>query len=284
MITRGTDDSFGDEIFVDGYGDSPASANLLSSIPTALTRWGEESQILDPDSVHWCVTALKPSIFPVLEKYQAGEITKEKEEAAAARKKKEAEEKAAVASKASEEKKKEETKKTETEGEGKSEGERSHSDADKTQEEQQGIAAAETPVSTPAPPVTVQPTEEAAAPAATETPELSADSSTASLLIAMHMDEPLQRSSEVRTSTPVEGELASATALDRIVSAAITQAAGSEQTPSGHAASTPVPVIVPAVPEGPSSTPETPGVTAPTAGSSDDKQAGEQSSSSNMQG
>ena len=37
----------------------------LSTIPSALVRWSEESRVIDGDSVHDCVTALKASILQV---------------------------------------------------------------------------------------------------------------------------------------------------------------------------------------------------------------------------
>ena len=41
----------------------------LSNIPSALTRWNEESRVIDGDSVHDCVTALKPDILQVQTKF-----------------------------------------------------------------------------------------------------------------------------------------------------------------------------------------------------------------------
>ena len=37
----------------------------LSAIPSALKRWNEESCVIDGDSMHNCVTALKPTILEV---------------------------------------------------------------------------------------------------------------------------------------------------------------------------------------------------------------------------
>lgn len=249
VITRGTDEGFGDEIFVDGFGESPTSTNLLSSIPTALTRWGEESQILDPESVHWCVTSLKPSIFPVLEKNQAAEIAKEKEEAA--KKKKETEEKNA-ASKANEGKKTDETKNGEKKGE-KNEEEKSQPEASTMQAEQEVPGAeAPVPVSAPGPSSSVEEVAEATAPPATvETPELSADESSASILIALHMEEPTQRALEGRTSTPVDSDImpAAAAVADRIASVATAEAVESQPLVSDEDITTPVPPTVLSAPQ-----------------------------------
>ena len=41
----------------------------LSAIPSALKRWNEESCVIDGDSMHNCVTALKPTILEVLYLY-----------------------------------------------------------------------------------------------------------------------------------------------------------------------------------------------------------------------
>ncbi|XP_064633553.1 E3 ubiquitin-protein ligase HUWE1-like isoform X3 [Lineus longissimus] len=68
-----------DEFFPDPYGDSTGSGNVLSSVPSALTRWTEESRVLDGDSVHDCVTLLKPEILEVLEKYRDEELQKRRE-------------------------------------------------------------------------------------------------------------------------------------------------------------------------------------------------------------
>ncbi|XP_067140217.1 E3 ubiquitin-protein ligase HUWE1 isoform X2 [Centruroides vittatus] len=53
---------------------SGGPSNTLASIPSALARWTEESRVLDGDSVHECVTGLKPSIISVLEKYRDEEL------------------------------------------------------------------------------------------------------------------------------------------------------------------------------------------------------------------
>ena len=37
----------------------------MSAIPSALKRWNEESCVIDGDSMHNCVTALKPTILEV---------------------------------------------------------------------------------------------------------------------------------------------------------------------------------------------------------------------------
>merc|ERR1712223_415445 len=59
----------------------------LSAIPSALKRWNEESCVIDGDSMHNCVTALKPAILEVVEKAREEEVAQRK-----AKKKKEEEE------------------------------------------------------------------------------------------------------------------------------------------------------------------------------------------------
>lgn len=59
----------------------------LSTIPSALVRWNEESRVIDGDSMHDCVTALKPQILEVVEKAREEEVIQRK-----AKKKKELEE------------------------------------------------------------------------------------------------------------------------------------------------------------------------------------------------
>lgn len=61
----------------------------LSTIPSALVRWSEESRVIDGDSMHDCVTAIKPSILEMIVKVREEELaerrskkkkTKEEEE------------------------------------------------------------------------------------------------------------------------------------------------------------------------------------------------------------
>ena len=46
----------------------------LSTIPSALIRWNEESRVIDGDSMHDCVTALKPSILDMVVKVREEEL------------------------------------------------------------------------------------------------------------------------------------------------------------------------------------------------------------------
>lgn len=52
-----------------------ASSNptTLASIPLVMSRWSEESRVLDGDSLHDCVTIVKQDIIEVLEKYKTEE-------------------------------------------------------------------------------------------------------------------------------------------------------------------------------------------------------------------
>ena len=73
----------------------------LSTIPSALVRWNEESRVIDGDSIHDCVTALKPRILEIIEKTRDEESAqrkaKKKEEDEAKRKASEEAKKAATA-------------------------------------------------------------------------------------------------------------------------------------------------------------------------------------------
>jgi len=51
----------------------------LSTIPSALlVRWNEESRVIDGDSMHDCVTALKPRILEIIEKARDEELAQRK--------------------------------------------------------------------------------------------------------------------------------------------------------------------------------------------------------------
>ncbi|XP_023930490.1 E3 ubiquitin-protein ligase HUWE1 [Lingula anatina] len=93
------DDFFFEEIFQDPYMETGAGSSVLTSIPSALTRWTEESRVLDGDSINDCVTALKPDIVSTLEKYRDEELAERKE-----KRKKAAEEEAAKKDKDKQEK------------------------------------------------------------------------------------------------------------------------------------------------------------------------------------
>ena len=107
VISRVAEDGLGDDVFLENFGDGPGLANAsTSSVPSALTRWSEEGQVLDPQSTHYCVAAVKPDILPLLEQCQGEAI--EKARAEDRKKKAEAEAKAAATKKEEEEKKKKE--------------------------------------------------------------------------------------------------------------------------------------------------------------------------------
>ena len=192
VIARTTEDGGPDEIFFENFNEGAAS-----SVPSALTRWAEEGQILDAQGVHYCVAAVKPEILPVLLKYQAEEITKGREEEQ--KKKAEAQAKAAATKKEEEEKKKQGKKEsggessTAVEGQGTSaEGEAKgafEAQSEVMQVEQQSLDTVREAEATPSEPT---PTEDA------------------SMLIRMYMDEPSAEApasssdeAMVRTSTPV---------------------------------------------------------------------------------
>merc|ERR1719474_2241526 len=75
-----------------------ASTSSLSTVPNALVRWTEESRVLDGDSVHDCVTAIKPRLLEVIEKFRDEEFAERRE-----KKRKLAEELEAEANKKAEE-------------------------------------------------------------------------------------------------------------------------------------------------------------------------------------
>jgi len=72
----------------------------LSTVPNALVRWTEESRVLDGDSVHDCVTAIKPRLLEVIEKQRGEEFAERRE-----KKKKQAEEEEEARKKREEERK-----------------------------------------------------------------------------------------------------------------------------------------------------------------------------------
>ncbi|GIX92131.1 e3 ubiquitin-protein ligase HUWE1 [Caerostris darwini] len=54
-------------------------SGTLSAIPTTLNRWAEESRVLDGDSIHDCVTGLKPSVIKALEAHRDDELVERRE-------------------------------------------------------------------------------------------------------------------------------------------------------------------------------------------------------------
>lgn len=77
---------------------APGLQSGLVQTPSALNRWMEEAIILDADSIHDCIAALKPDILAIVEKYRDEELTERRErrrkqqEEEAVRRKKEDEE------------------------------------------------------------------------------------------------------------------------------------------------------------------------------------------------
>ncbi|KAI1287400.1 E3 ubiquitin-protein ligase HUWE1 [Halotydeus destructor] len=61
-----------------GLGNGASST--LSSIPSAMLRWTEESRVLDGDSMHDCVASIKPAIIELIEKKRDEEIEERKEQ------------------------------------------------------------------------------------------------------------------------------------------------------------------------------------------------------------
>ena len=71
----------------------------LNTIPAALVRWNEESRVIDGDSMHDCVTALKPSMLEVIEKAKEEELSERRAKKKKAQDEEEAKRKAAEAEK-----------------------------------------------------------------------------------------------------------------------------------------------------------------------------------------
>ena len=234
VITRSTEDGVTDEIFFEGFGDG-----AVSTVPSALTRWAEEGQILDPQGVHHCVAAVKPEIVPVLLKHQAEEIAKGREE--------EQKKRAEAAAKKEEEKKKQGSKasgstQSETGGEESATTQADVSEEGSAAQSSEGmqVEGQVEAASNSLPSVPVEPSSEATA-----------------VLVSMSMDEPVtdlassSNSSTVRTSTPVNEDHSAtsiaapaSTLAQEVISAATVEAAGAttseetvESTPSSNRAS-----------------------------------------------
>jgi len=192
VIARNTEDGVTDEIFFENFGEGTSS-----TVPSALMRWAEEGQILDPQGIHYCIAAVKPEILPVLLKRQAEEITKGKEEEQ--KKKAEALAKAAASKKEEEEKKKKQGSK-ESGGESSTtcDGQATSTEADdgaSAEAQNEGMQVEQQPVDAA---VSEPPVSETAALEDT------------SMLVRMYTDEPSDETSVtsadhsvVRTSTPV---------------------------------------------------------------------------------
>ena len=195
VIARSTEDGVTDEIFFENFGEGTPSA-----VPSALTRWAEEGQILDAQGIHYCVAAVKPGIIPVLLKYQAEEIAKGRE--VEQKKKADAQAKAAATKKEEQEKKKQESNKDGGETSTPAEGEGTFTDI--------GTAVADAAASMEVQGEGMQVEQQPAAasePAASE----QGASGDASVLVSMSMDEPILETSAastdqatVRTSTPAD--------------------------------------------------------------------------------
>ena len=71
----------------------------LNTIPAALVRWNEESRVIDGDSMHDCVTALKPSMLEVIEKAKEEELSERRAKKKKAQEEEEAKRKATEAEK-----------------------------------------------------------------------------------------------------------------------------------------------------------------------------------------
>jgi len=192
VIARNTEDGVTDEIFFENFGEGASS-----SVPSALMRWAEEGQILDPQGIHYCIAAVKPEILPALLKRQAEEIAKGREEEQ--KKKAEAQAKAAASKKEEEEKKKkQESKESGGESSTTCDGQSTSTEADEGASAEPQIEGMQ---------VEQQPADAAVSqPAASET----AAPEDASMLVRMYTDEPADEASitsadhtAVRTSTPV---------------------------------------------------------------------------------
>ena len=211
VIARNTEDGVTDEIFFENFGEGTSS-----TVPSALMRWAEEGQILDPQGIHYCIAAVKPEILPVLLKRQTEEIAKGREEEQ--KKKAEAQAKAAASKKEEEEKrKKQENKESGGESSTTCDGQSTSTEADdgvSAEAQSERMQVEEQPADAA---VSVPPASEASAPEDT------------SMLVRMYTDEPVDEASVtsaddavVRTSTPVnenEGTSSSASSTLPVVPA-----------------------------------------------------------------
>lgn len=209
VIARNTEDGVTDEIFFENFGEGTSS-----TVPSALMRWAEEGQILDPQGIHYCIAAVKPEILPVLLKRQTEEIAKGREEEQ--KKKAEAQAKAAASKKEEEEKrKKQESKESGGESSTTCDGQSTSTEADdgtSAEAQSERMQVEEQPADAA---VSVPPASEASAPEDT------------SMLVRMYTDEPADEASVtsadhavVRTSTPVnenEGTSSSASSTLPVV-------------------------------------------------------------------
>lgn len=62
-----------------GLVGNAGSSSVLSTIPSAMIRWTEESHVLDGDAMHDCIASLKPGIIEVWEKHRDEEFAERKE-------------------------------------------------------------------------------------------------------------------------------------------------------------------------------------------------------------
>ena len=60
-------------------GPESGDGSMLSAIANTITRWTEESKVLDGDSIHDCVANLKPAIIADWEKHRDEELNERKE-------------------------------------------------------------------------------------------------------------------------------------------------------------------------------------------------------------
>ncbi|CAL1528834.1 unnamed protein product [Lymnaea stagnalis] len=80
LIQRGPDDDLFEELFQDPYADGGSSGTgALSCIPSTLSRWTEETKVLDGDGVHDLVMILKPPLIEELVKRRDEELAERKE-------------------------------------------------------------------------------------------------------------------------------------------------------------------------------------------------------------
>ncbi|XP_046372246.1 E3 ubiquitin-protein ligase HUWE1-like isoform X1 [Haliotis rufescens] len=79
IISRPEEDLF-EELFQDPFPESgSAGSGVLSCVPSTLTRWTEETKVLDGDSVHNCLMTVKPNIIESLIKTRDEELSERRE-------------------------------------------------------------------------------------------------------------------------------------------------------------------------------------------------------------
>lgn len=96
FLPRPEEDYMDDVYHLESMEEESSGEGALCTVPSALARWREESRVLDGESMHDCLTVLKPEIISTLESIRDEELAERRE-----RRKKAAEEEQAKKEEAS---------------------------------------------------------------------------------------------------------------------------------------------------------------------------------------